>query len=50
MDLQKLKGFYWSAQLGSVSAAAQMTHVSQSAISHQLKSLEEELGAKLYQR
>lgn len=50
MDLRKLKGFYWSAQLGSVSGAAQMTHVSQSAISHQLKSLEAELGVKLYHR
>jgi DNA-binding transcriptional LysR family regulator len=50
MDLQKLRGFYWAAQLGSVSGAAQMMHVTQSAISHQLRSLEEELGAKLYER
>lgn len=50
MDLQRLRGFYWTGQLGSVSGAAQMIHVSQSAISHQLRSLEEELGAKLYQR
>ena len=50
MDLQRLRGFYWTAQLGSVSGAAQMINVSQSAISHQLRSLEEELGAKLYER
>lgn len=50
MDLQRLRGFYWTAQLGSVTAAAQMIHVSQSAISHQLRSLETELGAKLYER
>jgi DNA-binding transcriptional LysR family regulator len=50
MDLQKLRGFYWTAQYGSVSRAAQRIHVSQSAVSHQLKSLEQELGAKLYER
>jgi DNA-binding transcriptional LysR family regulator len=33
-----------------VSAAARKLHVSQSAVSHQLRSLEEELGAKLYER
>ena len=33
MDLQKLKGFYWTAQLGSVTAAARRIHVSQSAVS-----------------
>jgi len=50
VDLQRLRGFYWAAQLGSMSGAAQMIHVTQSAISHQLRSLEEELGVKLYQR
>jgi LysR family cys regulon transcriptional activator len=50
MDLQKLRGFYWTAHFGSVSDAARKIHVSQSAVSHQLKSLEAELGAKLYER
>ena len=50
MDLQKLRGFYWAAQLGSLSAAARKIHLGQSAVSHQLKSLETELGAKLYER
>ncbi len=50
MDLQKLRGFYWTARLGRVSAAAEKLHLSQSAISHQLKALEETLGAKLYER
>ena len=50
MDLQRLRGFYWTAQLGSVSGAAQMMHVSQSAVSHQLRTLEGELGTKLYER
>jgi LysR family cyn operon transcriptional activator len=50
LDLQKLRGFYWTAHLGSVSSAARRTHVSQSAVSHQLRALERELGAKLYRR
>jgi LysR family cys regulon transcriptional activator len=50
MELQRLRGFYWTAQLGSVSGAAQMLHLSQSAVSHQLRALEAELGAKLYVR
>ncbi len=50
MDLQKLRGFYWTAHFGNVSSAARMIHISQSAVSHQLRALEEELGAKLYER
>ena len=50
MDLQKLRGFYWTAHFGSVSTAARKIHISQSAVSHQLRSLETELGAKLYER
>jgi DNA-binding transcriptional LysR family regulator len=50
MEIQKLRGFYWAVQCRSFSDAAQKIHVSQSAISHQIKSLEEELGVKLYER
>jgi LysR family cys regulon transcriptional activator len=50
MDLQKLKGFYWAAYFRSFSAAGRKLGVGQSAISHQIKSLEEELGVKLYER
>jgi LysR family cys regulon transcriptional activator len=50
LDLQKLRGFYWAIQRLSFSEAAQKIHVSQSAVSHQVKSLEEELGVKLYER
>ncbi len=50
MDLQKLRGFYWTAHYGTVSGAAEKMHISQSAVSHQLKALENELGAKLYER
>ena len=50
MDLQKLRGFYWTAHFGTVSGAATKMHISQSAVSHQLKALEVELDAKLYER
>jgi DNA-binding transcriptional LysR family regulator len=50
MEIQKLRGFYWAVHCLSFSEAAQKIHVSQSAISHQVKSLEEELGVKLYER
>jgi LysR family cys regulon transcriptional activator len=50
MELQTLRGFYWAGVHGSFSKAAKALHVGQSAISHQVKSLEEELRVKLYQR
>jgi DNA-binding transcriptional LysR family regulator len=50
MEIQKLRGFYWAIQCLSFSEAAEKIHVSQSAISHQVKALEEELGVKLYER
>lgn len=50
MELQTLRGFYWAGVHGSFSKAAKMLHIGQSAISHQVKSLEEELHVKLYQR
>jgi DNA-binding transcriptional LysR family regulator len=50
MDVQKLRGFYWSAYYQSFSAAGRKLGVGQSAISHQIKALEDELGAKLYER
>ncbi len=50
MEIQKLRGFYWAIQCLSFSEAADKIHVSQSAVSHQVKSLERELGVKLYER
>ncbi len=50
MELQNLRGFYWAGVHGSFSKAASALNIGQSAISHQMKSLEEELGVKLYQR
>jgi len=50
MEIQKLRGFYWAVQCHSLSDAAEKIHVTQSAISQQVRSLEEELGVKLYER
>lgn len=50
MQLQQLAGFYWSGRYGSFSMAAKRLNLGQSAISHQVKALEEELGVKLYER
>ena len=50
MELQTLRGFYWAGVHGSFSKAAKILNIGQSAISHQVKSLEEELHVKLYQR
>ena len=50
MDVRQLEMFRAVAETGSFTAAAQRLHVSQSAISRQLKLLEEELGTLLLQR
>ncbi|MFQ6002505.1 MAG: LysR family transcriptional regulator [Candidatus Zixiibacteriota bacterium] len=50
MELQTLRGFYWAGMHGSFSKAGKTLNIGQSAISHQVKSLEEELGVRLYQR
>jgi DNA-binding transcriptional LysR family regulator len=48
--LQWLRGFYYVATTGSVSVAAVQMLRNQPAISHQVKSLEEELGVTLFDR
>lgn len=50
MELQALRGFYWAGVHGSFSKAGRILNIGQSAISHQVQSLEEELRVKLYQR
>ncbi len=50
MQLQQLSGFYWSGRYGSFSLAARRLNLGQSAISHQVKALEDQLGVKLYER
>lgn len=48
--LQQLRGFYYTAQLGSVSKAAQRMGVNQSTVTMQIKSLERDLKTKLLKR
>ena len=48
--LQWLRGFYWVAKTGSVRRAAERMHRNPSTISYQLRSLEEELNAVLFDR
>jgi DNA-binding transcriptional LysR family regulator len=48
--LQALRGFYWAGVHSSFSKAGNVLNVGQSAVSHQVKALEEELRVKLYER
>jgi LysR family transcriptional regulator, nitrogen assimilation regulatory protein len=50
MDIRQLRYFVGVVQAGSLSRAAEQLHVSQSAISHQLASLESELDRQLLTR
>lgn len=50
MEIRVLRYFIEIAREGSMTAAAEVLHVSQSALSKQMKELEEELGQKLFRR
>ena len=50
MEWQQIVGFYNVAKLGSFTKAASATFRTQSAISQQIKNLEEELGCQLLER
>lgn len=50
MEWQQIAGFYQVARLGSFTKAAQATFRTQSALSQQVKALEEELGCQLIER
>lgn len=50
MEWQQLLGFYQVAKLGSFTKAAAATFRTQSALSQQVKALEEELGSQLVER
>ncbi len=50
MDLKQVRYFLTVAEKGSISAAASVLHVAQSAISRQVRLLEEELGGPLFHR
>ena len=50
MEWQQIMGFYHVAKLGSFTKAADATFRTQSAISQQIKKLEEEFGCRLFER
>ncbi|MGD9082017.1 MAG: LysR family transcriptional regulator [Desulfobacterales bacterium] len=50
MEWQQIIGFYYVAKLGSFTKAADATFRTQSALSQQVKNLEEELGCRLLER
>jgi DNA-binding transcriptional LysR family regulator len=50
LDSRKLLAFATLARVGSFTLAAQHLHLTQSAVSHAIKSLEEELSVRLFDR
>ncbi len=50
MEWQKIIGFYHVAKLGSFTRAAEATFRTQSALTQQIKALEDELGCELFER
>lgn len=50
MNLRFVEAFHWALALGSVTRAAEKLHVTQSALSSRIASLEEELGVLLLDR
>jgi len=50
LPLNGLRYFYWAAKLGSFKRAAESLHVSEAAISQQIRNLETSLKVKLFER
>jgi DNA-binding transcriptional LysR family regulator len=50
VDWDKLKTFHYSAETGSLTAAADRLGISQSAVSRQIAALEDQIGVPLFQR
>ena len=50
MEIRQLRAFVSIAETGTFTAAAKRVHVTQAAISMQIRQLEKELGARLFVR
>jgi len=50
VNLRFLEAFYWIAKLGSFSAAAAKMHATPAAISERIRTLEEDLGVRVFER
>jgi DNA-binding transcriptional LysR family regulator len=50
MEIRQLRAFVAIAEAGTFTAAAETVHVTQSAISMQIRQLEDEAGVKLFVR
>lgn len=50
MNIRQLETFYWIAQLGTFSAAAERLNTSQASVSARIRELEEELDVSLFDR
>jgi DNA-binding transcriptional LysR family regulator len=50
MEWQQIIGFYHAARLGSFTKAGEVTFRTQSALSQQMKALEDELGCQVFER
>ncbi|GAB6927075.1 LysR family transcriptional regulator [Paenibacillus sp. JCM 10914] len=50
INMEWYRVFYWTARLGSLSKAAEHLHITQPAVSHTIKHLEESLGGALFFR
>ncbi|MDH7795140.1 MULTISPECIES: LysR family transcriptional regulator [unclassified Beijerinckia] len=50
IDMRGLEAFLWVAELGTFGRAAAHLNISQTAVSHRLKKLEESLGLQLFSR
>ena len=50
LDSRRLLAFATLAQIGSFTLAAKELHLTQSAVSHAIKALEDELGLRLFER
>ncbi|MBM3872594.1 MAG: LysR family transcriptional regulator [Verrucomicrobia bacterium] len=50
LDSRRLLAFATLARIGSFTLAAKELHLTQSAVSHAIKALEDELGLRLFER